>query len=108
MGYNALLKMREQNRNTYGITDSVHIPDLPKVNRNYGKEALAFIRESCIDLKFDVSVPDRAALADSDGRSSGKNQIPYNMERDLDRLSFEQAIGRFLASGSREDAFDIY
>ena len=33
---------------------------------------------------------------------------PYNMEKDLDRLSFESAIGRFLSSGSREDAFDIY
>lgn len=108
MAYNALLKMRELNHDKYGIDDSVSIPVLPDANRNYGKEALAFIRESCIDLKFDVSVPDRAALADSDGRSSGKNQIPYNMERDLDRLSFESAIGRFLASGSREDAFDIY
>ena len=108
MGYNALLKMREQNQNTYGIADSVYIPDLPEVNRNYGKEALAFIRECCEDLRFDCSTPDRKALADSDGRSAGKNQIPYNMERDLDRLSFEKAIGRFLNSGSREDAFDIY
>lgn len=30
------------------------------------------------------------------------------MERDLDRLSFEMAVGRFLVSGSLEDAFDIY
>lgn len=108
MGYRALSEMRELNRKIYGINDSVSIPELPCVNRNYGKEALAFIRECCEDLNFDCSTPEHAALADSDGKSAGKNQIPYNMERDLDRLSFEQAIGRFLSSGSREDAFDIY
>jgi hypothetical protein len=108
MGYNALLKMREQNRIKYGIDGTVHIPAPPDCRRNYGREALSFIRDCCEDLKFDADTPERAALADSDGNSAGKKQIPYNMERDLDRLSFEAAAGRFLASGSREDAFDIY
>ena len=108
MGYRALSEMRELNRAKYGVSGTVTVPELPHAVRSYGREAMAFIRDWCEDLKLDLSTPERAALADSDGRSSGKNQIPYNMERDLDRLSFERAIGRFLASGSREDAFDIY
>lgn len=108
MGYNALLKMQEQNLKNYGLTDTVRIPNITVTKRNYGNEALSFIRDWCIDLKFDLSTIERASLSDFNGRSSGKQQIPYNMEKDLDRLSFEMAIGRFLSSGSREDAFDIY
>ena len=100
--------MKELNRSQYGMQDSVHIPDLPKSKRQYGKEALSFIRDCCEDLKFDAINADRQTLIDSDGKSAGKKQIPFNMERDLDRLSFETAVGRFLASGAKEDAFDIY
>ncbi len=107
MAYHALHEMRERNKARYGIENSVAIPPLPQSLRKYGTAALAFLREDCEDLKFDRS-PERAALADHDGRSAAVGQIPYNMERDLDRLSFEAAIGRFLSSGSREDAFDIY
>lgn len=108
MGYSALSSMREKNRMAYGIENSVSIPELPRVPRKFGQEALAFLREDCVDLKFDTSSRKRIALEDADGCSALPNTIPYNMERDLDRLSFEAAIGRFLVSGSREDAFDIY
>lgn len=108
MGYNAMLKIRELNSLAYGIKESVCIPQLPQTKRRFGYEALSFIRDCCEDLKFDTSTPVRATLSDSDGRSAGKGQIPYNMEKDLDRLSLEVAVGRFLASGAREDAFDIY
>lgn len=108
MGYNALLAMQALNKTEYKIEHSVRIPDLPQVKRSFGKDALVFIRDCCEDLKFDNSAQKRRMLLDSDGRSAGKNQIPYNMERDLDRLSFETAIGRFLNSGSKQDAFDIY
>ena len=108
MAYTALSSMKDKNRIDYGIDDSVRIPGLPFAMRNFGREALAFVRDDCTDLKFDVDDACRAALADSDGRSASPGTIPYNMERDLDRLSFEAAIGRFLESGSREDAFDIY
>lgn len=108
MGYNALSEMQKKNRADYGIEGSPLIPGLPSATRNFGRETLAFLRESCEDLKFDVSDAQRSAFEDLDGRSSGPGTIPYNMERDLDRLSFEAAVGRFLESGSREDAFDIY
>ncbi|MCF0114118.1 MAG: hypothetical protein HUJ56_02110, partial [Erysipelotrichaceae bacterium] len=108
MGYTALSKMRELNRIAYGIENTVTIPELAKTKRNYGRDALVFIRDWCEDLKFDTNDSNRISLLDQDGKSAGPNLIPYNMERDLDRLCFEKAIGRFLASGSREDAFDIY
>ncbi len=108
MAYNALGKMRELNERDYRIRESARIPELPATRRSYGREALLFLRENCEDLKFDRSSPRRAALADSDGRSSGPDQIPYNVERDLDRLCFERATARFLASGTREEAFDVY
>lgn len=100
--------MRALNKARYGTENSVRTPDLPQAKRSFGKGALAFIRDCCEDLKFDNSTQERKTLSDSDRRSAGKKQIPYNMERDLDRLCFETAIGRFLNSGSKEEAFDIY
>ncbi len=108
MAYRALEKMRDINRDSYGVGSSVRIPDLAHTARTYGREALLFLRESCENLAFDTNDSRRASLADSDGRSASPHTIPYNMERDLDRLSFELAVSRFLASGTREDAFDVY
>lgn len=108
MSYRALEEMRKRNNLDYQIPDTVAIPDLPLTARNYGREALLFIRENCTDLRFDTSDAAHARFKDSDGKSSRPNMIPYNMEKDLDRLSLETAAGRFLSSGTREDAFDIY
>ena len=120
MAYRALEKMREKNYLKYGISNTVKIPTLPKHLSKYGLEAMKFLRDDCEDLLFRSKEPemdeygnpliksDDLDLDDSDGRSKKCGQIPYNMERDLDRLCFERAIGRFLKTGSREDAFDIY
>ena len=108
MSYKALDQMRNRNSAVYGIDNSVSIPDLPDSPRGYGKEALLFIREDCEDLKHDTKSECRITLEDSDGKSASPNQIPFNMERDIDRLSFEASVGRFLRSGARKDAFDVY
>lgn len=105
MAYSALIGMREKNNAYYGLDNTVSIPDLPLGMRNYGLEALKFLRDDCTDLKFDSGYAD---LTDYKGRSIKQGTIPFNMERDLDRLCFERALIRFLKSGSREDAFDIY
>jgi len=39
---------------------------------------------------------------------AGKDGVPYNFEKDVDRLCLEKAVFRFLETGTREDAFDIY
>lgn len=72
--------------------------------------ALSFIRERCEGLRFDK---DRAmsrtdGKLDFDGKSIKRNQIPFNMEKDIDRLCLENAVDRFLKSGKKEDAFDVY
>lgn len=72
--------------------------------------ALKFIRDCCEDLRFDQ---DKTADEDFEkkiflGSSIGPNQIPYNMQMDLDRLCLENAVERFLGSGKKEDAFNVY
>ena len=85
---------------------------IKKVNSNYGSDlagrALKFIDETCTDLRFDSSITEKEKTEGPKGTSIGKNQIPYNMEKDIDRLCFSNAIKRFLKSGKKEDAFDVY
>lgn len=82
------------------------------VSRDYQENsleqaALAFIREDCQDLRFRNRKEDNAE-PDCDGTSLKPGQIPYNMEKDIDRLCLENAVDRFLRSGKKEDAFDVY
>ena len=65
---------------------------------------LSFIRNSCEGLRFNKN----KTVDDLEGKSLKPNQIPYNMEKDIDRLCFENAAARFLKSGRKEDAFDVY
>lgn len=65
--------------------------------------ALRFIRERCEGLRFDMQ---KSMCEDPEkkiffGRSIGMNQIPYNMQMDLDRLCLENALERFLNSGKK-------
>ncbi len=106
--YTAWEKVRTQNKSKYGID----APKQPKsftendsFATNLEKEALAFIRENCQDLDFDKDLED---CTDTNGNSISKNQIPYNMEKDTNRLCMERAIHRFMQTGVAEDAFDIY
>ena len=67
--------------------------------------ALSFIRNRCEGLRFDPDIDESDGYK---GRSIKEDQIPYNMEKDIDRLCLENAIDRFLGSGKKEDAFDVY
>lgn len=69
--------------------------------------AIHFIRHYCVGLRF-KNDPMHMELKDNDGRSKEPNQIPYNMEMDIDRRCLEVAVHRFLESGVAEDAFDVY
>lgn len=119
--YTALETMREKNRERYGIDGPVvpeSILDVRVKNdmRKKGKykfvkvsqleeHAVHFVRERCEELRFDEKY---SGLSDTEGTSLKKGQIPFNMEKDLDRLCLENAIHRFMESGVAEDAFDIY
>lgn len=107
MGYTALEKMREQNRSRYGLDYPVLPADFGETEEisNLEREAIRFLRERCEELRFDAAKSD---LSDLDGKSAKPNQIPYNMEMDLDRLCMERAVHRFMRSGTAQDAFDLY
>ena len=83
-----------------------------KINNEYDNDllgqALKFMDESCEELRFDLEVSKSEKIEGFKGTSLNKNQIPYNKEKDIDRLCFSNAIKRFLKSGKKEDAFDIY
>lgn len=107
MGYTALQKMREKNLERYGI-DYPREPRNLCLKKNLGnieRACLTFIRETCEELRFDDS---KAELNDFDGRSASAGMIPYNMEKDIDRICLENAIHRFMQSGASQDAFDVY
>lgn len=75
-------------------------PPLPH-SSSLEADCVAFLRQNCRDLLFRK---DREALTDRDGHDG----VPYNFERDVDRLCLERAIHRFCQSASRENAFDVY
>lgn len=107
MGYTALKKMREMNAVRYGIDCPGEPRDLTRKKNisNIERACLKFIRESCEELRFDQT---KQKLEDRDGKSARANQIPYNMEKDIDRICLENAIHRFMQSGVAQDAFDVY
>lgn len=72
--------------------------------------SLDFIREDCEGLRFDREKASREDFSRGVFLGTGlkANQIPYHMQMDTDRLCLEKALEKFLASGSREDAFDVY
>ncbi len=86
----------------------------PIKERPYGEfslegAALKFIRESCEELGFDQEKSDiekRESIYL--GHSLRENEIPYNMEMDINRLCLENALDGFLKSGKKEDAFNVY
>lgn len=70
--------------------------------------ALAFIRESCEGLRFDPEKEKEEKSGIYLGTSLHENEIPYNMQMDIDRLCLENVVRRFLDTGRKEDAFDVY
>ena len=78
-------------------------------NLNLRDAAVRFLRNSCENLRFDK---EKEQTEESEGIFLGKsvavNQIPYNMQMDIERLCLENALKRFLSSGVAQDAFDVY
>lgn len=71
--------------------------------------ALTFLRDSCEDLRFSTEkAAEEARTGTLLGTSLKKGDVPYNQQMDTDRLCLENALRRFLHSGRKEDAFDVY
>ena len=112
MAYTALEKMRSKNLETYGKNVGPAQPMLygsGLERADLKSAALRFLHERCEELKFDAKIEAKEeATGMLCGTSLMPNQIPYNMQMDLNRLCLEKALERFIDSGVAEDAYDVY
>lgn len=94
----------------YSMLDNSRIKRIEQLPNSLEGAVLSFIRERCTKLRFDKSKTEVRSEepADFEGTSLKANQIPLNMEKDIDRLCLENALDRFLKSGRKDDAFDVY
>jgi len=71
--------------------------------------AYEFLHTRCVNLRHDDKIAaEEAKTGELQGTSIRPNQIPYNMQMDIDRRCLECALSRFLESGADRDAFDVY
>lgn len=112
MAYTALEKMRVRNREAYGKDVGPAQPQLfggGLERTDLKSAALRFLHERCEELKFDASIEmEEDETGNFRGMSLKPDQIPYNMEMDVNRLCLERALERFIDSGVAEDAYDVY
>lgn len=93
MGYTMLKRSGDSGQNSRSAMESA---------------ALNFIRERCEGLRFSREKAVEEETEGFLGTSLRQREIPYNMQMDVERLCLEKALERFLQSGTREDAFDVY
>ena len=111
MAYTAIEKMRRENEKRFGADLGPWQPPLytNRRNRNDLKSAaLRFLHNRCEELRFDTEKEEREKSGVYQGKSIKANQIPYNMEMDLNRLCLEKALETFIDSGVAEDAYAVY
>ena len=112
MAYTALEKMRKQNRETFNKDVGPAQPTLfggSLERMDLKSSALRFLHERCEELKFDTVIEEQEQrTGEYQGTSLEPNQIPYNMQMDLNRLCLEKSLERFIDSGIAEDAYDVY
>ena len=114
MSYTAIEKMRKKNEERFRMDLG---PFLPPAAGEKGegegtdlKSAVtAFLEERCVDLRHDSETEKREEKTGVyEGTSARPNQIPYNMQMDIDRLCLKNEIAKFIDSGVAEDAYTVY
>ena len=112
MAYTALERMRRENERRFGSDLG---PTQPPYYQNRGNPndlksaALRFLRERCEQLHFDpVKTREEISGHTYLGRSLKSNQIPCDMEADIERLCLEKSLEAFIDSGVAEDAYTVY
>ena len=112
MSYTALEEMRKENLKRFGRDVGPKQPDLllGALEKNDLKSAaLRFLHNRCEGLRFSA---EKAAQEKETGLHLGTSiqpcQIPYNMQKDIDRLCLERELEKFIDSGVAEDAYTVY
>ena len=112
MAYTALEKMRRINEERFGSDVGPAQPALYNAGRNafdLKSAALRFIHERCENLRFDAQIEaEEERTGCFRGTSIAQNQIPYNMQMDINRLCLERELERFIDSGATEDAYNVF
>lgn len=112
MAYSAIEKMRKNNEQKYGRNVGPIQPALSAgaVDGFDLKSAvLRFLHERCEDLLFDWQIEKEEERSGRFcGTSLASNQIPYNMQMDINRLCLERELERFMDSGATQDAYTVY
>ena len=112
MAYTALEKMRLANELKFGADVGPHQPtvsDDARTGFNLKSAVLRFIHERCEELRFDANTEEQEKVSGSYyGTGLEPNQVPYNMQMDVNRLCLERELERFLDSGATQDAYNVY
>ena len=112
MGFTALQAMRQKNRERFGRDLGPFPPPLfpgEEIGTDLKSAALRFLERRCEGLRFS---PEKEKEEKDSGRYLGTsfrpNQIPYNMQMDIDRLCMKNELAKFIDSGVAEDAYTVY
>ena len=111
MSYTAFKTMRQVNKERFGKDLGPREPALYRNRRrpnDLKSSALRFLHERCEGLRFVDEAEAEFFGALCTGRSISSDQIPYNMQMDIDRLCLERELGNFIDSGTAEDAYTVY
>ncbi len=73
----------------------IHVPDRPILDGTFKNCCVEFIRYSCQGLNYT-------------GEPAPETGTSHDFNCDVDRLCLENAVVRFLNSGTRDAAFDVY
>ena len=111
MSYTAIDRMRETNKTKYGADLGPFLP--PPIGReargmDLKSAVLRFLDKRCVDLRHNAAKEAEEKDGKYLGSSLRPNQIPYNMQMDLDRLCLKNEIAKFIDSGVAEDAYTVY
>ena len=111
MGYTAIEKMREWNRERFGRDVGPFCPETgekEKTGMDLKSAALRFLEERCEGLLFDPAKERAEENGKWLGTGMAPEQIPYNMQMDLDRMCLRNELADFIDSGAAEDAYTVY
>lgn len=111
MSYTALQEMRNENQKRFCSEAGPIQPERHYDSANLGLKAMAlrFLHTRCEGLGFSArkekEEEERGIYL---GTSLRANQIPYNMQMDINRLCLERELEKFIDSGVAEDAYTVY
>ena len=102
--------MQERNEAIFGKGVGPVQPQRHYDTIDHGLKAMAlkFLHARCEGLLFDADKELSEQEGTLQGRGIQKNQIPYNMQMDINRMCLERELEKFIDSGVAEDAYTIY